>query len=87
MRLHVVKYRRDGGLALRAVFAPQLHRAARAHDGFVARDPLGVGRARQHDERTQQAEPDGAHAVERCMSGSRMVAIMRACVKLARRVA
>ena len=47
------------------VLAPQLDRAARAHDGFVARHPLGMRRgrhaSRQHE---QEAEPDCAQPVE-----------------------
>jgi hypothetical protein len=62
--LHVVKNRRYGGFPHRLVLAPQLHRATSAHDGFVARDPLGLhGSGRQkHDK--QEAEPDCAAAVE-----------------------
>jgi hypothetical protein len=61
---HVVKHRRDGGVALRFVLAPQFDCAARAHDGFGSRDPLRVRRAREKEHRKQEAEPDGERPVE-----------------------
>ena len=78
---HVVKNRRYGGFAPRVIVAPELHGAARAHDGFVARHPLGVRRLpadsneRANTRRNPMLRDRGRECVELARS---MVAIMRA---------
>jgi hypothetical protein len=69
----------DRRRALRRISGPQLHRDARAHDGLVARHPLGArGRTAGCEERSDDAAPEAATRVRvraRLCTGARPRAI------------